>query len=350
MPYNVAVAAAQLLSGNPNTREAAAAVVAAAAEKGDSSTPLPSPPHLSAAAAAADEQRRLSGEGSPLSPRVPRTSPCSFHQPPATPIHPAVAAAAAAAITAAAESAAAQSHNSALQLLSDDESDALHLPACLSPQRSPYRLSGSSGFDGPTSPGTYLDSPAAVAAAVAAAAAAAEAPATILEGSESQHLGSEADGSGDSSSSEEWWCGELTGLTVRDVMTGPIKAVSADIDLLQARQLMMQHNLPGMLVDSGPGQAPGILTRTDFFKASSMMRRKGGSRKRPHKPCVRDVMRPALVVDVDMTIESCAQVRDTRHREELCGVSGCSGWLDGKEGLTVWVCQFGLRGSVGVLI
>lgn len=329
MPYNVAVAAAQLLSGNPSTREAAAAVVAAAAEKGDSSTPLPSPPHLSAAAAAAtavEQQRRLSDEGlSPLSPRVPRTSPCSFHQPPATPIHPAVAAAAAAAITAAAESAAAQSHSTTgLELLSDDEADAMHLPACLSPQRSLYRLSGSPGFDGPTSLGTSLDSPAAVAAAVA------EAPGTILEGSEGEQLGSEAGGS---CSSEEWWCGELTGLTVRDVMTGPVKTVPADADLLQARQLMMQHNLPGMLVDSGPGQAPGILTRTDFFKASSMMRRKGGSRKRPHKPCVRDVMRPALVVDANMTIESCAQVRATRRDAAegmQCRVLGCSTWLGGR--------------------
>jgi CBS domain-containing protein len=294
MPYNVAVAAAQLLScGNSNAREAAAAVVAAAAEKGDSSTPLPSPLHVSAAAAA---EQRFSDDGSvPMSPRVPRTSPCSFQHPPPTPVHPAVAAAAAAAITAAAESAATSRVMAHLQLgSSDDEDDTMQLPACLSPQRSPYRLSSSSGSPDHSAP---MPSPKALATS-------APGQETIPEGSEEDAQASDAA----SSSSEEWWCQDMTGLTVRDIMTGPVQAVSADADMVQAKQLMMQHNLPGMLVDAGPGQAPGFLTRGDFFKAN-MMRRKV-SRKRPHKPLVRDIMSPVLVVDATMTIESCAQVRE----------------------------------------
>jgi len=288
MPYNVAVAAAQLLSANcanssSTAREAAAAVVLAAAEKGDSSTPLPSPLHVSRGAPA----QRFSQEGfQPESPPVPRTSPC-FQHPPPTPVHPAVAAAAAAAITAAAD-AAAQSQSVA-DLPSDEDEPMqllpMSLPACLSPQRSSFQLS--------TSP----ELPAVATSAAAAAAVSASIPETFEE---------EGHASDGGSSSEEWWCGELTGLTVRDIMTGPVKAVSADADMLQARQLMMQHNLPGMLVDAGPGQQPGFLTRGDFFKAS-LLRRKG-SRKRPHKPCVRDIMGPVLVVDIGTSIESCAQV------------------------------------------
>lgn len=305
MPYNVAVAAAQLLSANcanssSTAREAAAAVVAAAAEKGDSSTPLPSPLHVSRGAPA----QRLSQEGfQPDSPPVPRTSPC-FQHPPPTPVHPAVAAAAAAAITAAAEA-----HSQSVADLPSDEDEPMQLlpmslPACLSPQRSSFQLS--------TSP----ELPAVATSAAAAVAVSASIPETCEE---------EGHASDGGSSSEEWWCGELTGLTVRDIMTGPVKAVSADADMLQARQLMMQHNLPGMLVDAGPGQQPGFLTRGDFFKAS-LLRRKG-SRKRPHKPCVRDIMGPVLVVDIGMSIESCAQV----------GAKSRGGWgtkcLTGKRGV-----------------
>jgi CBS domain-containing protein len=76
--------------------------------------------------------------------------------------------------------------------------------------------------------------------------------------------GPEAKGASDetgSSCSEEWWCGDLTGLTVRDIMTRPLQVVSADADVSVARQLMVQHNLPGILVDVGPGAEPGFLTR-----------------------------------------------------------------------------------------
>lgn len=303
MAPNVAQAARELLN-QTHSYEAAAAAAAVASEKGDSSTPLPSPLHVSRAAAAA-EQRFSDEGGSPLSPRVPRTSPCSFHEPPPTPVHPAVRAAAADAFlisqSVKAQSAVAHAHSIGLQLQAAADEEMLQLPACTSPQRSPYRLSGSPGL--------------AELAMVASPEAEAGVSATIPEGSEGDAQASVDQDSGDmqdseagTSSSEEWWCGEISGLTVRDVMTGPVKIVSADTDVLQARQLMMQHNMPGMLVDVGPGQPVGLLTRMDFFKASSMLRRKG-SRKRPHKPCVRDIMSSVLVVEADMSIERCAQVR-----------------------------------------
>jgi hypothetical protein len=186
-----------------------------------------------------------------------------------------------------------------LQLLpeADEQDDLMQLPACLSPQRSPYRLSSSPGFEGASLDNTAPD----VAAAAAGGGAGAGTPATIPEGSEGQSVGSEG-----GSSSEEWWCGELTGLTVRDIMATPVKVLSADADMAQTKQLMMQHNLPGMLVDAGPDEPVMFLPRKDFLKA--MMRRKS-SRKRPHKSCVRDIMSPLLVVDAGMSIESCAQVR-----------------------------------------
>jgi hypothetical protein len=298
MPPNLKVAAKVYRSRSSisNIRDAAAGGVAAASEKGDSSTPLPSPLHVSAAAAAAG--RRFSDDAGPVSPRVPRSSPCSFHEPPPTPIHPAVACAAAF-IETVAQQTPAVSHPHGLpglQLLpeDDEQDDNMQLPACLSPQRSPYRLSSSPGFEGASLDSTSPD-------AAGAAGAGAGTPATIPEGSEGQSGGSEG-----GSSSEEWWCGELTGLTVRDIMAGPVKGLSADADMAQTKQLMMQHNLPGMLVDAGPDEPVMFLSRKDFLKA--MMRRKS-SRKRPPKPCVRDIMSPLLVVDAGMSIESCAQVR-----------------------------------------
>jgi hypothetical protein len=305
MPLAVAVAGAQYLStSSSNTRHAAAAVVAAAAEKGDSSTPLPSPLHVPNSELRTARRFSVDSLLPPVSPRVPRTSPCGFHHPPPTPVHPAVAAAAALVISAAAEAATqSQAVPGLLQQLQaavdDEEDEVMQLPACLSPQRSNV----GAFFAAVTSP-VEVPAPSSSPEAAAAAAAMGEPPATILEGSEEDARSSSAAAS---TCSEEWWCGELTGLTVRDIMTGPVKAVAADADMLQARQLMMQHNLPGMLVDAGPGQQPGFLTRGDFFKAP-MLRRKG-SRKRPHKPCVRDIMSPVLVVDAEMSIEGCAQVR-----------------------------------------
>jgi hypothetical protein len=309
MPLAVAVAGAQYLSSSSsNTRHAAAAVVAAAAEKSDSSTPLPSPLHVPNSELRAARRFSVDSLLPPVSPRVPRTSPCGFHHPPPTPVHPAVAAAAALVISAAAEAATqSQAVPGLLQQLQaavddsrhEDDDEVMQLPACLSPQRSNV-----GAFFAATSPVEVPAPSSSPEAATAAAAAIGEPPATILEGSEEEGRSSSG---AVSTCSEEWWCGELTGLTVRDIMTGPVKAVSADADMLQARQLMMQHNLPGMLVDAGPGQQPGFLTRGDFFKAP-MLRRKG-SRKRPHKPCVRDIMSPVLVVDAGMSIEGCAQVR-----------------------------------------
>jgi CBS domain-containing protein len=80
---------------------------------------------------------------------------------------------------------------------------------------------------------------------------------------DAEDTASEADSASDAGSrcSEEWWCGPLTGLTVRELMTGPLQVVSADADVSVARQLMVQHNLPGILVDVGPDAEPGFLTR-----------------------------------------------------------------------------------------
>lgn len=133
----------------------------------------------------------------------------------------------------------------------------------------------------------------------------------IEEGEEGSSLIESMDNdsvSGDSmsdSSSEEWWCGSLTGMVVRDIMTGPLKAVHQDADVAVARQLMVQHNLPGILVDTG-ADVPGFLTRRDFFKPSVTRR---SHKKRHLKPRVRDIMsHPVISVDVAQPIELCAQL------------------------------------------
>jgi CBS domain-containing protein len=338
MPYNVAVAAAQILRDKDSRASATAeAVVAARAaaesELGDSSSPLPSPLRGPAVAAALGDGAWSLGEDaaagrsaallSPLPP-APQPSP-HVYNPPATPVHPAVAAAAAAAIAMTVDAAAQQQQQAGMMCRAPS------LEALLWPGRAAAQDErGDESDDEPMqlmspvlrrSLSLSRDRSSGDHAAAVAAAADAEADAgtaTILEGTDEgastapdslAACDSDAARSSSGSGSEEWWCGELTGLCVRDVMTGPVKCVAADADIASARALMMQHNLPGMLVDAGRGQAPGLLRRGDFFKASIIRRRgSGSSRKRPAKPCVRDIMSPVLVVAAGMPVEECAQV------------------------------------------
>eukprot|EP00878_Enallax_costatus_P016314 GHUV01017112.1.p1 GENE.GHUV01017112.1~~GHUV01017112.1.p1 ORF type:complete len:1179 (+),score=479.98 GHUV01017112.1:302-3838(+) len=234
-------AAAAQLLGK--NRDAAAAAIATAVA-GDTSPLLRSPAQTAPSSAA---------NSADLLPSPPSATPRGMPLTPATPVHPVVAAIAAVAFKAAAE-------------------------------------------------------------AVGEAAAAEAAAATIDEGEEGYSAVSSADDSAgasaddespEGSSSEEWWCGSLTGMVVRDVMTGNIKVVHQDTDVVAARQLMVQHNLPGMLVDTGT-DTPGFLTRRDFFKGS--ITRRAHKRKQP-KLCVKDIMsHPVIAVDASQPIELCAQM------------------------------------------
>ncbi|KAF8071147.1 drkC [Scenedesmus sp. PABB004] len=266
MPYNVAVAAAQLLGSHGNAREAAAAVAAAAAASEQaaaaqqagppSASPLSSP--LPAPASAASSAEVLT------SPAVatPRGVP------PLTPVHPAVAAAAAAAIAVAAEAAG-------------------EAAAAMSAAMSAAGVIEEGDAEGELS-------------SLVSTASGASGDAALL-----LRADADADG-GESSSSEEWWCGSLTGLVARDIMSGPLRVVPADTDVAAARAALVSQALPGLLVDLGPGEEPGFLTRRDFFKASSFSKR---SARRRARMTVRDIMsHPAVAVESGQAIELCAAV------------------------------------------
>lgn len=235
MPYNVAVAAAQLLGNSGSTRDAAAAAIAAAVaneqqqQQYPPGTPLRSPGFASApcSAGSSSEALRSPIAATPRGGQVPLTPP--------TPVHPAVAAAAAAAIAAAAEAA------------GEEAAAAAAAMAAAAREREALAATGVS----------------------CTIAEEVEENSSVVESvggdADAEDSGSGADASdasdAGSSCSEEWWCGPLTGLTVRDIMTGPLQVVAADADVSVARQLMVQYNLPGILVDVGPGAEPGFLTR-----------------------------------------------------------------------------------------
>jgi hypothetical protein len=234
MPYNVAVAAAQLLGNSGSTRDAAAAAIAAAVaneqqqQQYPPSTPHRSPGFASApcSAGSSAEALRSPVAATPRGGQVPLTPP--------TPVHPAVVAAAAAAIAAAAEAA------------GEEAAAAAAATAAAAREREVLAATGVSC--------TIAEEGEENSSVVESAGGDADA--------EDNGTGAEEDASDTGSScSEEWWCGPLTGLTVRDIMTGPLQVVSADADVSVARQLMVQHNLPGILVDVGPGAEPGFLTR-----------------------------------------------------------------------------------------
>jgi CBS domain-containing protein len=233
MPYNVAVAAAQLLGGSGSTRDAAAAAIAAAVANEQQQYP-PTTPHrpvgfAASAPCSADssaEALRSPIAATPRGGQLPLTPP--------TPVHPAVVAAAAAAIAAAAEAA------------GEEAAAAAAATAAAAREREALAVTGVSC--------TIAEEGEDNSSVVDSVGADADAEDNVLEADEA------SDETG-SSCSEEWWCGELTGLTVRDIMTGPLQVVSADADVSVARQLMVQHNLPGILVDVGPSAEPGFLTR-----------------------------------------------------------------------------------------
>ncbi|WIA11994.1 hypothetical protein OEZ85_012075 [Tetradesmus obliquus] len=281
MPYNVAVAAAQLLGNSGSTRDAAAAAIAAAVaneqqqqQQYPPGTPLRSPGFASApcSAGSSSEALRSPIAATPRGGQVPLTPP--------TPVHPAVAAAAAAAIAAAAEAA------------GEEAAAAAAAMAAAAREREALAATGVS----------------------CTIAEEVEENSSVVESvggdADAEDSGSGADASdasdAGSSCSEEWWCGPLTGLTVRDIMTGPLQVVAADADVSVARQLMVQYNLPGILVDVGSGAEPGFLTRRDFFKVSLTRR---SHKRRPAKHTVRDIMsHPVIAFDAHEPIESCAQM------------------------------------------
>ncbi|KAF6254694.1 hypothetical protein COO60DRAFT_292343 [Scenedesmus sp. NREL 46B-D3] len=229
MPYNVAVAAAQLLGSSGSTRDAAAAAIAAAVANEQQQYPPGTPRSNPGFAASAPCSAGTSADAlrSPVA-ATPRGGQVPLA--PATPVHPAVVAAAAAAIAAAAEAA---SEEAAAAAAAARQREALAAAGI-----------GSTIAEEDEDTSSMVESVGA-------------------EG-DAEDSGPEAGDASDeagSSCSEEWWCGSLTGLTARDIMTGPLLVVSADADVSVARQLMVQHRLPGMLVDVGPGAEPGFLTR-----------------------------------------------------------------------------------------
>lgn len=271
MPYNVAVAAAQLLRKDSSKKDAAVAAAAAAAAVAAASEQQPGSPSSSESAVFSS---RHSVELLSPAAATPRTLP----PPPATPVHPAVAAAAAAAIAAAAEAAgeaAAAAKAAAAVAAAAKEREALATTTCMIIEGSDEGRSAESSTAGDGQ--TDEDGP-------------------VGECSMDE----------DGSSDEEWWCGSLTGLTVRDIMMGPLHVVSQDADVSVARQLMAHHNVPGILVDAGPGVEPGFLTRRDFLKTQLSRR---GFKRRQAKTLVRDIMsHPVIAFDAAQPIEVCVQL------------------------------------------
>ena len=106
----------------------------------------------------------------------------------------------------------------------------------------------------------------------------------------------------DSEDSEEWWCSDLTGVVVAEIMTTPLPVIAQETDAQVARTLMTQHELHFLLVDCGPGTEPGFITRGDFFKVP--MKKKASKKK---KLLVRDLMStPVVSVEVGTAIEEAA--------------------------------------------
>eukprot|EP00775_Hariotina_reticulata_P012952 gene12952-13081_t len=130
-------------------------------------------------------------------------------------------------------------------------------------------------------------------------------------GSSPHSVGSHASSSSSSGSFDEWGFRSLTGVVVGELMTSPVYHVHQDREVSVAMQLMTQRNLPGLLVDTGPGSQPGFLTHRDFFKAS--MRRRSSRKRQLPAIRVKDIMsHPVVAVDMDMAIEACAEVMQER--------------------------------------
>jgi CBS domain-containing protein len=106
----------------------------------------------------------------------------------------------------------------------------------------------------------------------------------------------------ESEESEEWWCSDLTGVVVAEIMTTPLAVITQETDAQIARTLMTQHELNSLLVDCGPATEPGFITRRDFFKVP--LKKKTSKKK---KLLVKDLMsHPVVSVEVGMAIEEAA--------------------------------------------
>jgi CBS domain-containing protein len=315
MPYNVAVAAAQLLGSKGNAREAAAAAAAAVAVNEQQQLQVEHE-----AGSSAGSPLRLSLDPAELmSPTAtPRLPPLT----PATPVHPAVAAAAAAAIAAAAE-AAEEGAEATAAAQADNTAVAQSPIAALLPRLPSFQLMRQASRVY-TVPEEGEDCSSAWDSSFA--------PNANGAGDSSPHsVDSHVSASSSSSSFEEWGFRSLTGVVVGQLMTSPVYHVHQDREVSVALQLMTQRNLPGLLVDTGPDSLPGFLTHRDFFKAS--MRRRSFKKRQLPAIRVKDIMsHPVVAVDIDMGIEACAEVRHWHQsldavRQDSRAVSG---WVLGQ--------------------
>ncbi|KIY91834.1 hypothetical protein MNEG_16129 [Monoraphidium neglectum] len=128
-----------------------------------------------------------------------------------------------------------------------------------------------------------------------------------------------ADGDAESSASEDWWCGDPSGVLVREVMSPPPPRVAPDADASAVRALLTRGRAPLLLVDLGPDVPPGVIEERDLFKIPAIKRRLsggqaggaggGGGNGAPRRPRVTagDIMRPAaVVVDAGDEVEAAA--------------------------------------------
>lgn len=49
-------------------------------------------------------------------------------------------------------------------------------------------------------------------------------------------------------------------------MSSPVRCVHKDTLLGEAKTLMTRHNISSLLVDTGPDDTPGFITKRDFLK------------------------------------------------------------------------------------
>jgi len=91
---------------------------------------------------------------------------------------------------------------------------------------------------------------------------------------------------------------------VEEIMTSPVRWISKDADLSQAKALMSQYHISALLVDTGTA-VPGFITKRDFLKVSFS--------KNLKRTRVRDIMtQPVISVDVGTTLTAAAKLIEER--------------------------------------